>query len=365
MHSAWVTSCSRIAARSCGNSAASSGKSRWQCESTNISDEHCNYIVCVGRVEARVSPRTLLDRGPGGRASVVLRELHADALRAVALHAFGRDPDHLALDREPVGIVHQRQQHEYFLAERVLPRGRNEDAAALEERHVGRVQRRLLADVERQARPDARRRRFGAAGVPWDPPCWSWLLAKQFAVTDEKRLGDEARLQRMRDQRALPQQCPMIAKQRNRRHRGGQVARTRAAKSALRAAQPPAATRRRSAVHASSQSMRCAQPSRGARSFGAASIHAASATGDSAVRPRQRLQPRRALRLPRRRRPCASAASGAPPACASAVRGDVTPCCSSHASASAIVGPRRRHAPAPAAQRRRHASRLIATTSMR
>ena len=92
----------------------------------------------------------LLDGRPRGGAGLVLRELDADALRAVALHAFGRDPDDLALHGDPVGIVHQRQQHEHFLAERVLPRRRDEDAAALEERHVRGVQRRPLADVERQ-----------------------------------------------------------------------------------------------------------------------------------------------------------------------------------------------------------------------
>ena len=82
MHSACVTRSSRIASSSCGRSARSSGKSRWQCESTNIrirssgqrqpttcqkqrsqlaaSALTCRltrYIVCVGRVEASDSPR--------------------------------------------------------------------------------------------------------------------------------------------------------------------------------------------------------------------------------------------------------------------------------------------------------------------
>ena len=44
----------------------------------------------------------LLDRRARGGAGLVLRELHADALRAVALHAFGRDPDDLALHGDAV-----------------------------------------------------------------------------------------------------------------------------------------------------------------------------------------------------------------------------------------------------------------------
>ena len=73
----------------------------------------------------------LLDRRPRRGAGLVLRELDADALRAVALHAFGRDPDDLALHGDPVRVVHQRQQHEHFLAEPVFARRRDEDAAAL------------------------------------------------------------------------------------------------------------------------------------------------------------------------------------------------------------------------------------------
>src|SRR4029453_15886611 len=107
MHSAWVTSCSRMAARSCGSSAASSGKSRWQCESTNMPYEHFGRALLLHRVRGPRGGQRFaqdpFDRGAGGGARVVLRELHADALRAIALNTFGRDPHHLALDGEAVG----------------------------------------------------------------------------------------------------------------------------------------------------------------------------------------------------------------------------------------------------------------------
>src|SRR4029453_2698772 len=83
-------------------------------------------------------------------AGVVLRELDTDPLRAIALDAFRRDPYDLALDRDPVRIVHQGQQHEDFLADLVLTRGGNENATALEKGHIRSVQGGFLANVERQ-----------------------------------------------------------------------------------------------------------------------------------------------------------------------------------------------------------------------
>ena len=84
-----------------------------------------------------------------GRSSIGC-ELNADALRAVALNALGRHPHHFALNSNSLRIVHQRQQHEYFLAELVDATGGNEDATALEERHVRGVQRSLFPNVERK-----------------------------------------------------------------------------------------------------------------------------------------------------------------------------------------------------------------------
>src|SRR6202521_4417684 len=92
----------------------------------------------------------LFDGVPSRSAGFVLRELDADALGAVALNALGRHPHHFALNRDRLRIVPQRQQHEYFLAELVVAAGGNEDAAALEERHVRGVQRGLFPNVERK-----------------------------------------------------------------------------------------------------------------------------------------------------------------------------------------------------------------------
>src|SRR3984893_19581240 len=70
----------------------------------------------------------LFDGSPSRGAGIVRRELNADALRAVALNALGRHPHNLALNRDSLRIVHQTQQHEYFLAELVDATGGNEDA---------------------------------------------------------------------------------------------------------------------------------------------------------------------------------------------------------------------------------------------
>ncbi len=119
----------------------------WQCESTNTETGYevtarvgaadfdaASYIVCVGGSSQCLAEHPF--DAPRRRAGLVRGELHADALRSVALHAFGRDPDHLALHGDALRIIHQRQQHEDFLAELVGSIGRNEDAAALEKRHV-------------------------------------------------------------------------------------------------------------------------------------------------------------------------------------------------------------------------------------
>ena len=166
-------------------------------------------------------------------------------------------------------------------------------------------------------------------------PCVPPSSAKQFPIVDEERLGDETRLQRMHDQRALPRQRPMIAKQRERRHHRPASAASVAAKSGLRSGAPPAATRARSAVHAPSQSMARREPLLAlllaARRPGARP--APPATGSSAW-PTPVSQAARS--------PChagsamASASSGAPPACASTAAGAATPWSASHP-------PRRRH----------------------
>ena len=160
MHSACVTALARIASSSCGRSARSSGKSRWQCESTNIQGVVDSVgdgrrpsdpsIVCVVRVDASDSPRIL---------SIVVFALPPVSScvnwTPMPCVRFPCTPSGVIQTTLPwtailFGIVHQRQQHEHFLAERVGSRRRDEDAAAAQERHVRRIQRRPLADVERQ-----------------------------------------------------------------------------------------------------------------------------------------------------------------------------------------------------------------------
>src|SRR5581483_8678280 len=159
MHSACVTRASAMRESTPEMSSASSGKSRWQCESTYMPGTHANerrtrvergalHRVCRPRRGERLAQH-LLDRGARGSAGLVLRELDTDALGAVPLHAFGRDPDDLALHGDAVRVVHEREQHEHVLADLVLARGGNEDPAALEEWHVSGVERGLFADVER------------------------------------------------------------------------------------------------------------------------------------------------------------------------------------------------------------------------
>src|SRR4051794_22174964 len=90
------------------------------------------------------------DRRTGRGAALVLREMYAYSLGAVALHALGCDPDHLALHRDAIGLVHEGQQHENFLAELILSRRRYKDTSSAQERHVRGVQGGALANVERQ-----------------------------------------------------------------------------------------------------------------------------------------------------------------------------------------------------------------------
>ena len=185
------------------------------------------------------------------------------------------------------GIVHQRQQHEHFLAERVLARRGNEDAAALQERHVRGVQRRLLADVERQ---------HAGARHGWRPvrrevvscrPCVSETARGSRTSSDSatsRGCSGCATSARWRDKR------PMIAKQRQRRHRGGE---RRERRGEIRIAQRRAARRDAREVGAS---MRRANRWRGR----GGPCAPPSAPGFDARRQRHR---RQCLRLGQRRKP--------------------------------------------------------------
>ncbi len=75
-------------------------------------------------------------------APVLVGELHADAGGALALCTLGSDPDHAPGDRQFLVLPHEIQQHEHLIAEAVVAAGRNEQAAVLDERHVGQIQAR-------------------------------------------------------------------------------------------------------------------------------------------------------------------------------------------------------------------------------
>jgi hypothetical protein len=83
-------------------------------------------------------------------AAVLIAELHADAGGTLALRALGGHPDHAAGDGKFFLLAHQIQQHEHFVAQAIIAVRRNEQAAVLDERHVGEIQRALILDGQRQ-----------------------------------------------------------------------------------------------------------------------------------------------------------------------------------------------------------------------
>ena len=171
MHSARSTlgrAPSRRGSRRCG--ACSSGKLRWQWESTNMAHAASPrgarrrapaQIVCVGLADEIEVPSDLLDlQLAAARVFSSVGKAHADALGAAARGIGRRDPADLAGHRIALRIVGQRQQQVDVLAELVVARGRHEQAAVGEQRHVGGVQRALLAEHQL----DHARPRAGGAG---------------------------------------------------------------------------------------------------------------------------------------------------------------------------------------------------------
>lgn len=81
--------------------------------------------------------------------TILFVELHTNTLWAITLcHRGNPDnmPDYLEFDR----IIQQIQKHEYFVADLETLVGRNEQASAFDERHVGRIQRRFFLDGKRK-----------------------------------------------------------------------------------------------------------------------------------------------------------------------------------------------------------------------
>src|SRR6187200_247976 len=56
-------------------------------------------------------------------AAILVGELHADARGALALGAFGRQPDHASRHRQLLVLAHEVQQHEHLVAEAVVAVG--------------------------------------------------------------------------------------------------------------------------------------------------------------------------------------------------------------------------------------------------
>ena len=95
-----------------------------------------------------VGAENLFDTPAQHLARIVVRKLHTDTLGLAALRAQWRDPDHTPGNRMSSWIVHQLQQHEDLITQRVVFRGRHEQARIVEKRQVGRLQRGLGADVK-------------------------------------------------------------------------------------------------------------------------------------------------------------------------------------------------------------------------
>ena len=57
---------------------------------------------------------------------VLTVELHTDAGSAIALRAFGCDPDNATGDRNFFRLIHQVQQHEHLVADAIRLVGRDE-----------------------------------------------------------------------------------------------------------------------------------------------------------------------------------------------------------------------------------------------
>jgi len=61
---------------------------------------------------------------------ILVIELHPYASSAISLSAFWRQPDNLARNGDFFGLIHEIQQHEYFIAQLILFLGGYEQTAA-------------------------------------------------------------------------------------------------------------------------------------------------------------------------------------------------------------------------------------------
>src|SRR5690242_4849136 len=153
--SACVTPAALICDRTPVRSPARSGKSRWQWESTSTA------LQRMGRaIELQLTAKQSFDASARQCPALVILELHPDALHAVAVAAGRSHPHHAPGDRKLVRIIHQADEHENLVADLVAARGRDENAAAFDERHIRRIEDRLFLDVQ------------GNGPRPWSPGGW-------------------------------------------------------------------------------------------------------------------------------------------------------------------------------------------------
>ena len=142
---------------------ASSGKLIWQCESTSITSQ----LHCVsGSGGLQYPAQQGFDFVARFQSAVFFTELDANALGAVALRDRG-DPDdvpyHLQLDR----IINQAEQHEHLVTDLEALVGRDKQAAALDERHIGSIQGCFFLDGK------GKHARLGSTG-----DCLGWICGR-------------------------------------------------------------------------------------------------------------------------------------------------------------------------------------------
>ena len=242
-------------------------------------------IVCVGFDDEIEVPSTSSIFSFRPRRLLVVREAHADALRAAARRVGRRDPADLAGHRVALRVVGQRQQQVDVVAELVVARGRHEQAAVGEQRHVGGVERALLAEHELDdARPRAAggRRAGQAAGADG-------------AVRSSARVYRTAGGAASRRGRSGAAHAGLAAPAIRPAARRSTGARRGARRGAARAAQPvkrrrsapPARARRREVARRARRPRRAARRGRAsaARRRRAAAASSASAAGLARARP--------------------------------------------------------------------------------
>jgi hypothetical protein len=105
-----------------------------------------------------------------GHTRILFAELDADPCRASSLCAAWCDPYDVPGHRDLLLAVHECEQHEYLIAQFVGPTAWYEDSAALNVRHVRRIQGVLVLDRERQ---DA-----GTRASPRGARAWHWLQGR-------------------------------------------------------------------------------------------------------------------------------------------------------------------------------------------